>query len=68
MLLFAWNQNGTITYGKYKVSYLQIYSNGALVRDFIPVRKGTVGYLYDRVSGELFGDAGTGAFGYGNDI
>jgi hypothetical protein len=35
--------------------------------DFIPVRKGTVGYLYDRVSGALFGNAGTGVFGYGND-
>ena len=43
-------------------------ANGTLVRDFIPVRKGTVGYLYDRVSGKLFGNAGTGAFGYGNDL
>ena len=36
--------------------------------DFIPVRVGTVGYLYDRVSGQLFGNAGTGAFSYGNDL
>ena len=42
-------------------------SNGVLVRDFIPVRKGTVGYLYDRVSGKLFGNAGTGDFVLGPD-
>ena len=42
--------------------------NGVLVRDFIPVRKGTVGYLYDRVSGKLFGNAGTGDFVLGPDV
>ena len=46
----------------------QFFRNGVLVRDFIPVRKGTVGYLYDRVSGKLFGNAGTGAFSYGSDV
>lgn len=39
-----------------------------LVRDFIPVRRGNVGYLYDKVSGKLFGNAGTGQFILGNDI
>ena len=38
-----------------------------LVRDFIPVRVGTTGYMYDRVSGELFGNAGTGDFILGPD-
>ena len=33
----------------------------------IPVRKGTVGYLYDRVSGKLFYNAGTGDFVLGPD-
>ena len=51
---------------------MRIYSwsvreGNALVRDFIPVRKGTVGYLYDRVSGKLFGNAGTGDFVVGLD-
>ena len=36
--------------------------------DFIPVRRGSVGYLYDRVSGKLFGNAGTGDFVLGPDI
>ena len=38
-----------------------------LVRDFIPVRVGTVGYMYDRVSGQLFGNQGTGDFIIGPD-
>lgn len=46
----------------------KLYKSGALVRDYIPVRKGTVGYLYDRVSGALFGNAGTGDFVLGPDI
>lgn len=44
-----------------------IYDNDLMVRDFIPVRVGTTGYMYDRVSGQLFGNAGTGAFILGPD-
>lgn len=47
---------------------LKIWIGDALVFDGIPVRKGTVGYLYNRVSGKLFGNAGTGAFSYGSDV
>ena len=50
-----------------RIYALKIYVNGVLVRDYIPVRKGTVGYLYDRVSGKLFGNAGTGDFVVGPD-
>ena len=46
----------------------KLWLNGVLVRDFIPVRKGTVGYMYDRVSGKLFGNAGTGDFVLGPDV
>ena len=54
------------------LSSLRIYSaklwdGNSLVRDLIPVRVGDVGYLYDRVSGELFGNSGTGAFLIGLD-
>ena len=35
--------------------------------DFIPVRVGTVGHLYDRVSGQLFGNSGNGDFIIGPD-
>lgn len=46
---------------------VKIYSGSTLVRDFIPVRKGATGYLYDKVSKQLFGNAGTGAFVLGPD-
>ena len=46
----------------------KIYLSGVLVRDYIAVRKDGVGYLYDKVSGELFGNANSeGAFSYGTD-
>ena len=51
-----------------KIYAFQIWNNGVLVRDYIPVRKGTVGYLYDRVSGKLFGNAGSGDFVLGPDV
>lgn len=35
--------------------------------NLIPVRKDGVGFMYDKVSGELFGNAGTGAFIIGPD-
>lgn len=45
-----------------------IKEDNTLLRDFIPVRKDGVGYLYDKVSGELFGNAGTGDFILGPDV
>lgn len=47
---------------------MKIYQGGTLVRDFIAVRVGQVGYLYDKVSGELFGNSGTGSFTIGSDV
>ena len=44
-----------------------IYNGSILVRDFIPVRKNGVGYLYDKVTNTLFGNAGTDDFLYGED-
>lgn len=50
-----------------KLFSAKIYNNNDVVRDFIPVRVGTVGYLYDRVSRQLFGNDGTGDFIVGPD-
>jgi len=55
-----------------RMSQLQIRIDGALVRDFIPVRftnenDVTEGAMYDKVSGQLFRNAGTGAFTIGPD-
>lgn len=45
--------------------------DGVVVRDYVPVRIGegesAVGLMYDRVSGELFGNDGTGYFIVGPD-
>ena len=50
-----------------RISSCKIYHSGVLVRDYIPVRVGMVGYMYDRVSGQLFGNQGTGDFIIGPD-
>lgn len=54
--------------GNNDIAYIQLSRNGVLLRDFIPVRVGNVGYMYDKVSGQLFGNSGTGDFILGNDI
>lgn len=70
MYLFARNKgSGTIgNYSKAKVYYCKIWNGGNLVFDAIPVRVGQVGYMYDKVSGQLFGNSGTGSFTLGEDI
>lgn len=51
-----------------KIKSFKLYQGGQLVRNFIPVRVGQVGYFYDRVSRELFGNAAeSGAFVVGPD-
>ena len=71
--LFALNTAGTMTFddinsdAEFYIHKAQIYNDEQLVFDAIPVRKGNVGYLYDRVSGQLFGNAGTGLFILGPD-
>lgn len=40
---------------------------GKRIIDLIPVRKGSTGYMYDKVSGKLFGKSGTGTFTLGPD-
>lgn len=53
---------------KLRLYSLKHYRGGVLIHDYIPVRVGSVGYLYDRVSGQLLGNRGTGVFGFGTDI
>lgn len=69
MYLFAYNRNGTTTgFCKARVSSFIVKKNGVTVCDFIPVRVGSEGAMYDRVSKQLFRNQGTGVFGYGNDV
>lgn len=53
--------------GNQRISSAKLTVDGVDIFDFIPVRVGTVGYMYDRVSGTLFGNAGTGDFVIGPD-
>ena len=50
-----------------KFSSFYVKVDGVLVGDFIPVRVGQTGYMYDKVSGQLFGNNGTGSFTLGPD-
>ena len=70
--LFTFNANGTASTSLIcdgvKMLPSKIYVSGVLERDYICVRKDGVGYLYDKVSETLFGNANSvGAFRYGND-
>lgn len=66
--LFKGNTRMETNAGKVTIYYFKIYNGETLVADFIPIRKGSAGYLYDRVSGQLFGNAGTGNFILGADV
>ena len=71
--IFNFNQKGS-PYGNgghYRVFSAQFTKGSEVVMDLIPVRKDGVGYLYDKVSGELLGNSNataTVSFTYGDDI
>ena len=66
--LFARNTNNQATTQAYfQLFSQQILINNVLVFNAIPVRVGQIGYLYDKVSGRLFGNKGTGEFILGPD-
>ena len=52
-----------------RISYCRLFGEeGELLFDAIVVRKDGIGYMYDLVSGELFGNKGSGDFLIGPDI
>ena len=69
LFLFGTNRKTTINRA---LSGTRIYSfelslGSETILDLIPVRKGNIGYMYDRVSGQFLGNAGTGDFVIGPD-
>jgi hypothetical protein len=72
IFLFACRTNGSIPSPSYafkgRIASCKFTRNNQNVRNYISVRKDGVGYLYDEVSGTLFGNAGSGSFTYGNDV
>ena len=68
MFLFAYNRsNVTRGFCEARVSSFVVKVSDVLIADFAPVRIGTEGAMYDRVSEQLFRNAGTGAFTIGPD-
>ena len=67
--LFGISASGALSNpAKVKIYSCKIYARGgSMVRDYIPVRVGQVGYMYDRVYGQLYGNQGTGSFILGAD-
>lgn len=51
-----------------RMYYVKVTQGSALTLDLIPVRIGQFGYMYDKVSGVLFGNAGSGNFILGPDV
>ena len=49
------------------MKYMKITVDNVLARDYIPVRVGQVGYMYDKISNTLFGNLGNGNFVLGPD-
>ena len=66
--IFARNNGGVAElYCRCKIYSFKAYDDSSLILDLIPVRKGNIGYMYNKVSGQLFGNTGTGAFIIGPD-
>lgn len=71
MTIFVDKRDGAIVSAS-RITSMRLYgfkvwdSSGDLL-DLIPVRKNGVGYMHDRVSGQLLGNSGTGAFIIGPD-
>lgn len=66
--IFGANNVGSFSNPFYgKISNVKLSRGTEVAMDFIPVRKGQVGFLYDKVSGKLFGNSGTGSFILGPD-
>ena len=66
-MIYAFRNNAQTEGASCNIYSIEIWDNNILVRDLIPVRKVNIGYMYDRVSGQFFGNEGTGDFVIGPD-
>lgn len=67
VILFGLNNGGSLIRSNSKIGKTFI-TDGTTTLDLIPVRVGTVGYMYDKLSGRLLGNDGSGTFILGKDI
>ena len=70
IFLFATNDRTPIVNtSKIQIAWFKISDkNQNPILDMIPVRVGNIGYMYDKLSGQLYGNSGTGNFVCGPDI
>lgn len=67
--LFCLNSGtGAMSFLQASVKKARIKVNDILVRDYIPVRIGTAGYLYDRGAGQMYGSLSGTPFIVGPDV
>lgn len=66
--IFAHGSIAAARMAKGKLYGVRFSDNNLKILDMIPVRVGTTGYLYNKVSRTLFGNSGTDDFLLGNDI
>ena len=69
LFLFGTNRGTVINraFSGTRIYSFELSLGGEMILGLIPVRKGNVGYMYDRVSGQFLGNAGTGDFVIGPD-
>lgn len=67
VILFGLNNGGTMIPSNSKIGATFIY-DGTTMMYLIPVRVGQVGCMYDKISGTLLYNAGTGSFILGPDV
>lgn len=60
-------QKDKLSGGVQRIYYFNAYNNGVKVNELIPVRIGQVGYLYDKISGTMYANNGTGTLTLGPD-
>jgi hypothetical protein len=53
---------------KTRIYYFRIYDGSNLLIDLIPVKVGTIGYMFDKLSNQLFANEGSGNFTLSPDI
>ena len=62
------NKNtGSMKLVRMRYYYFQVIKGNDIILDLIPVRIDTTGYMYDKVSKQLFANTGTGSFVLGPD-
>lgn len=68
IMVFGFNHDGVADGKATRLYSLKITQGNDVIHDFVPVRVKTVGYLYDQVTGQLYGNQGSGAFTLGPDV